>query len=268
MSGAEISFGARQLNDGINFRASVLSSYKIAAAPTPVFVPYVTREGSIFIADRYEARQVVIAGSVLGYPKYVLETNRDELILDLLKGEQNLKLGYEDLRYWTARVSGEIKQSGPTLPHVWLYQATFELANPFANAYSANADVVNNSALTLVSGTEYSKTFSVPVGGTAFNRPVFTVVVPAGGPYGLTSIWVENLSTGMQTNVSRTWAALDSLVIDTNAFTVKVNGTSVDMTGSFPVLDPTKGDNTIVIHGVASSAPTLNVTIASRSRYA
>lgn len=261
-----LTFGARNLHDYTNYH---LHGADLPAVQVGLSIEQLAGiEAASLTLIRYPSAIASLQGVVEADTEALVRAARDDLLKDLSNGEQQLRLGLDDERYWLAR----LQQATFTRINdgAYRYSAEMALLRPFAYANAANSSVVNNSALTLVTGSHYSKSLSVPVGGNVFTWPTITIAVPGGGPYGLTSVWVVNAQTSQVLTVLRTYAVSETLIIETDIAlqTVKVNGVAVDYFGGFPYLNPQLGaTNDIEIHATATSVPTLNVTIASRNRY-
>lgn len=149
----------------------------------------------------------------------------------------------------------------------WL--ARFYCPDPML--YSATASqLLDTSALGLVTSGEYSKTVVITPGGTTAAWPRYRVDVPVLGPYGITALWLVNtsLTDSPTLKIVKTLAASDLVIIDAAEMSVTINGVEVDYSGSFPAIDPRPGaTNTLELHVLATSTPTLNCQFNWRSRY-
>lgn len=265
MTGA-VSFGARNLNDLTNYVVHPRGIKLPDISTLLQHLPLATLEGSDLSLVRYPELISEINGWIHADTEQAAQDARDAMILDLSRDEQNLRLGHLDNRYWRARLQ-DIKFEVIN-PLGYDYHATFAVLRPFAYANSANANVVDNNALTLVAGNHYRKVISVPVGGTIHNWPTITLTF-AGGPFGTTEVWVYNASTGQQTMIDDTgFSANDVIEMNSDLEIVTVEGVPWHFQGQFIYLDPRAGvSNSIEIHTTSTSVPTINATIASRNRY-
>lgn len=182
----------------------------------------------------------------------------------------DLKTGYTDNRvYLNARLSGMLALAWPedSTP-VIRWTAAFLCPDPLPAL--PQVSLVDNTALSTVAGNHRRKILAPAPGGSAFTYPVITITMPAGGPYGTTSIWVINstVTPNEQITVNATFAANDVLVIDCDSMTVTLNGVAHDYFGKFPRLDRQAGaTNNLEIHTTSTSLPTLNTTTTWRPRY-
>ena len=71
------------------------------------------------------------------------------------------------------------------------------------------------------------------VGSAATQAPVLQFYF-TGGALGSGTVVVGNLNSGQQISITRTWAVGDTLIINTQANTVQVNGVDVAFTGALP----------------------------------
>jgi hypothetical protein len=267
MAAGDWAAGSIVLNDSINyFVPSDNTDPKFTSAPVKLNrLPLARREGSIVGLNRWQENLINIHGLVYSTAGLSdLETKFDALMKQFNNGPFNLKVGWQDERYWKSYLAGPVQlhRLGPQIDYV----APLVAVEAFGYAAAAATPVTDNSALTSDGSNNYHKDIVVTPGGNAPTRPVFTIAVPAGGPYGLTQIAVQNLTASGQPVIRapRTYSALDTLTIDTDTYKVSIQtGQSVDFAGTVNlILDPRPGTtNTIRILAIATSIPTLNVTI-------
>lgn len=266
MTAGEYSFAGLNLNDGTAYKVSGPGQI-VAATPDVLRQALARREGSIKVQRRYAEKMLRLSGRVLGATKAAKESNFDALVLTLGYGEQILKNGWEDERYFL----GELMTLNPLRQHGTLdlpFEADFLLADPFAYAPSTSIESDTN-ALTQVSGNHRSKSFNVTVGGTAFAHPGITLTITNLGT-ATSAIWVvcADLPGTPTLTITRTFALNDVIVIDPREQSVKVNGAEVDYTGTFPWLDPrVAADNTLEIHSTSTANPTIEADVDWIPRY-
>lgn len=260
-------FGARHLNTGINFIVDSINSLDAPNLELAAY-PLGTTDGSSGGFTRYAAKQLTVNGRLIARSIVGKQQLVDWLGRDLAKGLQKLYVGAPDDRYYYARLQGSLTfQASMEFPQETGYAAPLLALDPFAYANVASSSV-NNAQSTTVSGDQRHKVLTLTPGGSIYSWPLVTITVPAGGPYGTTSIWVTNITTGQTITIARTWAANDILLIDCAAKTVTVNGVRVDYAGTFPYLDPRQGaTNAFEINSTSTSQPTLNTTVAWTSRF-
>lgn len=267
MAAGDYAFGTFLLEDPANGYA-VVGGEPPSPALTVARERIAIRDGSVPTYTRFEEALGTLTILIKGSTFQATEDRLDALLLALARGEQTLKLGYQDERYWLARFMNGARVTKVTGVY---YNASIDYVAPSAFAYAASASsLTNNSALSNVSGSHYKKTLTPTVGGSIYSWPIITITIPGGGPYGLSSIWVVNASASpnQQITITRTFAASDVIVIDCAGQSVTVNGVEVDFSGQFLSLDPRiDTTNSIEIHGTASSTPTLNVSLDWTKRF-
>lgn len=263
-----VKWGTLNLNDLTNY---VVSDVRIPEWRTDVqsMAQASAREGSIVAFERYPEVPAGIEGwfSAPADTATAVQAARDVLNL-ALRGENDLRLGFVDERYWRARFKAisyqYINEVG------FSYSAEFACLKPFAYANAAASNVVDNGALSLQSAGIYMKSINVPVAGTIHNWPTITIGVPAGGPYGMTAFYIVNTTTGQQYRVTRSFVASQTYTLnfDTQSYVGTAIGTFPFLyTGQRLYLNPPTTPNVIQVWALATSTPTLNVTIAYRNRY-
>lgn len=265
MSAGDFAFGATVLSTS---PYSVVD-LDIAGPPAQLLtLPLAVREGSLVSHQRHGARVITLTGKVAAASKSALETAYDSLLKALNSGEQNLKIGREDERYFRARLTEEVWVEGRWL-RLLTYRARFLAADPFAYA-AAELDETDNTALSSDGGGSYHKDIEVAPAGSIYSRPRFQIVVPAATAYGITSITIRNVTIpqAVALVVTRNFVASDTLIVDSSDFSVTVNGDQVDYSGAFPLFDPRDGaTNDIRVTALASATPTLNCTFEWTPRF-
>lgn len=137
MTAYDVKFGTFDLNSG-NYGA--LRETPIRSVGPQLIAPeLVASEGAVVTYARYPSRTLELNGYVLGSDFEAMQDNRDALIKALGNGVQDLRLGYQDERYWRAQLVGDVEQDGVAGPRLWKYRAAFKASDPFAFANSAAA---------------------------------------------------------------------------------------------------------------------------------
>ena len=202
-----------------------------------------TRDDGFDILENYfTERIIVIRGVVKGSSESVLDTNIDNLKENLSGEEKNLDIdfGGSTRRYIATVRELRIPEEFYNLTVV-PYEVEF-VCQPFGR----NTSTTNHSD---DANTSSPFTGSLNVAGNAAPKPKITLLINS-----LTSISViefKNTTTNESIKITRTFVASDSLVIDTDAKTVKVNGTEVDFSGVFPafVIDTNNYEVTVTGSG-------------------
>lgn len=268
MTASDYSFGLRLLDDPAN--GYYVDACDVPSAPAELLeYPLGNYEGAIVSGVRYGESDAMVRVKVEGSAQATTETRVSALVTDLYRAQQQLKLGYVDERFWLARLQGR-----PTITRLthgmFQVEASFRTTNAFAFANSSSS-LINNAALSLVSGTHYSKLMQPTVGGNMYSRPVINITVPGGGPYGMTQIYIENeaLTPTPRLTITRAFLAGDFIEIDAETLSVLVNAVQTDYAGQFILLDPrVSAVNDLRVHAIATSTPTLNVQLLWRPRFA
>lgn len=137
MAAGDYAFGSFLLNDNVVY---FVTNAQPTAAPIDLNrVAYGTREGSALIYQRFREHIVRIVGLMYGANAADAESKKDDFIKAMLNGEQNLKWGYQDERYYKARLTGEILVFAQS-SLVYEYEAQFVVLDPFAYAALASSD--------------------------------------------------------------------------------------------------------------------------------
>lgn len=263
---AVYAFGSRALDDIDSGGSYLVYKCKAPSAPVELLEHSLGRYEGSHVSDwRYGEGMAELGIAVFGDDAVATELARDTLLRDLYRGQQQLKLGLADERYWLARLAGapviEKRNDG-----LHMIEARFRPESAFAYATAPGVLTVGPSALTSLGGGEYVLELAPTVGGNIYARPLITITFPAAGgsPFGVTSLWVKNnsFSPAPALYVDRTYAASNILTIDCSTFAVEVNGSPVDFAGQFITLDPREGTtNDIEVHVLASSTPTLTAKL-------
>lgn len=233
------------------------------------------RHGSAKISSFFEEKNISIDGRIVaaGRGKSAMENALDKLKKYFGTPNQILKVGYDDLRYYqnTEIEDFEANWAEDVRP-VITWNASILASDPFA--YSETLHVLSDTyPLVFVSGSSYEividwPTNQVRIDGTIFNWPLIEIEIPAATSYGITALTFRNLSTGQSIIITQSLVAGDVVTINSESQVVTKNFTALDIDGQFPYLDPRIGDsNSLEISAIATSAPTLNMTLSWLPRY-
>lgn len=263
MAAGDYAFGSANLHDRVSY---FVTRARPPVVPTELLrMPLARFEGSAITQTRYGENTATIEGRVKGTSLANLEANLDALLLNLTNGQQNLKLGRQDERYWQARLQGSPSFERRS-PDSFAYSAEFLVANPFGNAAALTTPANDTSAMSSLGGGLYRKTVVETAGGNIYARPRWTLTITTLG--GTTQVTVRNTTTGEALIVARAFALNDILVVDSETQVVTVNGTAADYSGTFPLLDPRLGANSIQLDALAASLPAITYARQWRSRFA
>lgn len=254
-----ITYGTFDLDDRVNWFTQEIR-YP-TAAPEIGREPYAYREGSARTGRRWPEATVTLEGVLLDQAGVASRFDTAQRIL----GAGPANLTYATNRYWIAEL--ESLAAVRVSPRFWRWTADFALLDPFA--YSVNA-IVDNDVVDMVSigGGQYQKTRVVSPDGSAPARPIYQVSV--GGGAVVVSRWeLSNTTLGQTMAIQRTFASGDSIVVDTVAMTVKVNGVEVEWSGALPLLERRLGTTNSLRQTATATGgvPTLPMTTTWRPRW-
>lgn len=146
MAAGDLAFGSLNLNDSTY---AVLGPLPIPASGPEIYrIALARREGSAKASRRFAEKTFVIHGIVKGASVSARETNLDALMLALADGEQDLKTGWQDERYYKAELMGEVMVQRYHGTSHFEYVAGFLLADPFGYAASASSSAPGAVAFT------------------------------------------------------------------------------------------------------------------------
>lgn len=192
----------------------------------------ILRRGGARVLDtpRDQAKQITMTGNIRGTSTQDARDKADALKLALM-APAGVKLIFDDFstRYIMARV--ESFRVPPFGAHMIGRDLNVEIA------FTAHDPYFYDNALTTVAGN----TQPLPQ-GTGPSRPIITVVGAAGGPVNPVFTLKNNAGATVATfGLTVTLIAGDTLIIDCDAKTIKLNGVNrIDLvtTGDFFLIDP------------------------------
>lgn len=177
------------------------------------------REGSKIKNMQLESKSLSASGMVVGTTPTSKRTNFDTITKALNSfvkkpnGDIELKnLYFYDDRYYKCYVDA-LDPEEKAAARIADLRLRFTIPEPFM--WAINKTRVNQA----LAGTT---TFTVTNGGSAISRPIITVTNDSSN---ITSVIVENLTTGQKVSYAGTLLTGDDLVIDTDNLTVKNDGT-------------------------------------------
>ena len=192
------------------------------------FAQYVAarRPGQIIPSVEYDLETLQLVGNVVGSTPQAARTAYDTLIQGLSNGLKNLFL-YDDrlIKVYLTSEDHNYQAAARSIP----FTLGFTAPNPFFQ-YLNKTRVVQAIASSPTS-------FTVVSNGTVYAKPVLNFI--AGGS-SITSLNLQNLTTGQVMNFTGTVTAWNTLVIDTDAATILNNGVDgiAYFTGDFLQLNP------------------------------
>lgn len=204
--------------------------------------------GEFIQTDYWQKTIITLSGSIKGSSRTDMETNMDVLRQNLGVGNGILQLPWKGgLRYWNAYV--QIDKIFVSRDHYnvnWCkWEATFLCASPFGRDGS-------RTVLSILTPCTVNPTTYEPQNfGSAPTDSIWNFVFSTAAT--CTSITLTNTTTGEAIVVSAAFADGDTLVLDGEQRTVKLNGVPVDYTGVFPSLNPGKNTFTLEPNGAGFS---------------
>ncbi len=215
-------------------------------------------DGNQLIHQEYAEKEIVVEGYIAAADRATYETNRDTLLLDLQAQEATLRISQAGAnRDYTATAADIIFSE--TDGGLGFFSIKFLCNYPFGQDASATTDLnaSSNTAATV------SPTFTA-IGGSYKAQPTITVEVSAVTGGSAKYIKLTNPTTGQYIQITRTWSANDTLVVNVAARTVTVEGVAVDYTGVFPDFDTT---DTTLQYDDDFTTRTVAITMTHKKRY-
>jgi len=188
--------------------------------------PRMGRDGSFLMSNYWIKKSIIATGNLLASSISDLDTRIDALKQNLVGENLNLDIGYAGgTRRYRATVSN-IEINREHFNNTWCpFSITFVCADAFGKDTSATSVTQDNNT-----SSPFSKTFAIT--GSIGPYPVITLDLTEATA--VTALKIENTTTSDSITITRTYADAESLVVDCNAMTVKVDSIDVDFSGIFP----------------------------------
>ena len=187
------------------------------------------KEGGKFISDTFAPRIIRVRGRIAGSSIDDLEDKIDDLKELLNRKEKNLDIQYAS---GTRRFIASCNSFKIIRAHYHItfapFEASFLIGNPpFGQAIDTSTAEFNG----LNAGTTNS---NFTASGTYKPMPIIKMIVNS--ETAMTQISFTNTNTGQTITVTPAsgFTAADILLINTDDYTVTLNGTAIDYTGYFP----------------------------------
>lgn len=205
------------------------------------------RDGSKIYDISFAPRKITVRGIITGANIDTLEANIDALQELLNRTEKNLDVQYASgtRRYKATCRSLSIVRRAFNITFV-PFEAEFIVGNP---PFGTGLDTATAEFSGV--GTSFG-TFYGTMAATGTRRPVPTIRMNINGGSGITSASFTNRTTGGTISVTPVggFTAGDVLIIDTDNFTVTLNGVAIDYVGFFPEFAQGNNDIKRVISSV------------------
>lgn len=210
---------------GLNFHTRAKRTMNRKALPRD--------DGQKLVTAVYQGKEIIIHGIISATSKILFETYRDAFFATLSALESTLSVVQAGATaYYTGSVDDIAWDEDPK-GGFGQFTLTFISSKPYREVPNY-ATARNLTGITVGNTTNGIGTIL----GSYKAAPRITVTITSVS--GATSKYIKltNPATGKYIQITRTWANSDSLVIDADAKTVKVNGVAVDFAGVFLEYDP------------------------------
>jgi len=210
-------------------------------------------DGEKLVRSFFGTRQIDLEGHIAAPDRQTFEVARDELLSKLTGSNSVLVVDYgTSSRIFYATMSNVIfTQLGFGLA---TFTISFDCSNPFGYDPS-NTNLTFSNPITAATADS-----AITIDGSWLSEPRLEVILNSGTGISPTkTITITNTANGEFISVTRSWTALDSLVIDVANHSVTVNNTAVDYLGVFPRWQPGSG-----ILRYSDDFTTRNVTLSGR----
>lgn len=231
-----ITYDGTNLNDGTTLITSEVEESGSFDRNLPLF-NRARRSGAVITDSLYQTKTIRVSGKIIGASVDDLENEIDDFHALFTVQDKNLDIGYNSgtRRYiCTART---VNVTRPVRAATW--------ANFFIDFVSTEYGR-DTAVTTLENATAFSSsptTKSLTIDGNApeqFLRIELELVSVTAAT--TNTVTLENDTTGEILTIQRTWAAADTLVVDTDLLDVTVEGTDVAFTGAIPNFAPGSHD--------------------------
>lgn len=196
------------------------------------------RDGAKLISSNFNVKNITIVGYVKGTSQADLETNLDTLKQNIMVTNGNLDIPYAGLyrRYIVSCSNITVSRE-----HNHITFAPFEIRftvcdPPFGKEISAEGgSEVLTEACSVQDVTAQRDTSSFSVGGSVSPRPIISLILDTVG--NMDNIQVKNATTNKSLDIGTLWANGDTVIIDSDEFTVKRNNIDLNYDGVFPTFN-------------------------------
>ena len=184
------------------------------------------RSGSFLMSNYWIKKIINATGNILATSVSDLDSRIDELKENLVGENLNLDIGYAG---GTRRYRATIRRVEIEREHFHNNWCPFSIEFVCADAFGKDT---SSTSVTQDSNTTspFSKTFTIS--GSIGPYPIITLDFVSGA--NVTVIKIENTTTGDSMTITRAFSDAESLVVDCDGMTVKVDGTEIDFSGVFP----------------------------------
>lgn len=206
------------------------------------------RDGGKLVSETFGVKRIILRGTITGTDIDDLEQNIDTMKEALNRQERNLDIEYasDTRRYKCSCTQIKIGRSHFHLTFV-PFEAEFAVSNQaFGHALDTSTIDFRSISVTGTGTWEGNGTF------TGTRRPMPTIVMRVNSEDMFEWVAFRNVNTNGQIRVDQSFNAGDNLTINTDDYTVTLNGTAVGYSGFFPEF--VQGGNDFAISFGATSA--------------
>lgn len=256
LNGASQFFGAATQDDivfnGLSLQSATIITQNLRQDDTPsreypIFdIP--RGHGGIVYGDYWRRKTISLAGIVLAASKDALDLALDEIKQYLAKreGVLDIKVNSEIRRYAATLINGDrlfSRRAGTDVTRC-PFDIEFVTVEPFGYDESYSSQTIFDSTT-----LSYNDVFTNA--GTAPAKPI--IIFDFTAATAITGATLTNNTTGEQIVVTTALAALDYLEIDSENLEVRKNGTVIDYSGVFPLLNAGGNSWTITLSGTSAT---------------
>lgn len=186
-------------------------------------------DGGKLIAEVFAPKVIKLIGTIFGTDIDNLELNIDNLKELLNRQEKNLDIEYSS---GTRRYQASVRSYTIERKHYNLTFANWEAEFIVSNPPFGHSLDTSTAEFTMIQTGTGTYAGNYVFSGT--RRPMPIIVCTINSEVDLSKITFRNVNTNGSIAVEYTYTAGDILRINTDDYTVTINGTAVDYTGSFP----------------------------------
>lgn len=253
----DVSFDSIQLTSITGLSILDTDPYAPALRKLNIFDIARTNKGKTSSAF-YNQRVIKVGVIIQRDTRALLEQSIDSLMTILQGLEKDLIVpqGVNTRRYICTLLASRIKKF--TNKTAWL-DLEFTCSEHFGY------DIPLTTLLQVSGFTSGQKTDQLTVGGSApWQVPIVTVTISAVTGGTTKAVTIGNDATGQRVSVTRTWTALDVLIVNAYNQTVKVNGVEVAFSGAIPEWAPGVG---YLTYTDAFTSRTMSMTVQYYKRF-
>lgn len=243
--------------------SAIISEILLVSAPNLELTQrgFPRADGVYAESAQFRQNRIMVRGSILKSSRTLLETAMDDMREAFAVYGGTLRFSWAGAaRYFDDCYPVSLDGLFKGREHYHVDWCPFEMEFTSQHPYARDGSRV----LLDISGTHTTSpiNFTVANAGTAKTDPIVTVSVVTAGA--LTALAIENMENDEIITITRAWANGDTLEVNGEEKTVKVNGTAVDYTGVIPKANA--GDNAFQVTATGSGY-TIGISEKHYNRY-